>query len=485
MRKITLLFCLIAFFAKAQFTSPGTGTVYTLNSLSAAAPAVLLNNGTSYTMVSNITISAGDTLLMDENTTLTINPGIKLTVAGIYNTTATALTITSGNPASVFNGIQFDATANVQMKNTTLEYGGGIRVSTGNFLMDNCIVRYFKNGLVTSGAMSFSTGSPVVQNSQFLQNERSALSSAANATVSAIFINNYLYGNTTDNSNRPQINMGPAGTDSIKIINNTVMGNPALTMVGGIASSNFVGSAHRVRISGNIVKNNRYGINVQAAGAAGIIRGNVIENNNTQNNPAQGGSGISLYGTSDQLYVAFNQIRNNLWGITFPTTGTANLGSNTAGNLNQGQNIFYNNVNTGATYALYNNSSSAISAKFNCWREDEMSSDAMVEQVIFHQPDDATKGLVDFSSHFSCMKLGTNEVSLPKNALYPNPNTGNFFLEAPATGTYTVSDAAGRHIRSGLVKKGNNEIQLIAVPGVYYMTYLQNGKKSTVKFLVK
>lgn len=485
MKNLSLLFLLTGLWLQAQFVSPGTGITYTLTSLSAAAPTVLVNNGTSYTMTANVTITAGDTLLMDENTTLNINPGIKLTVAGNYMTTATALIITSGDATNFFNGIQFDATAQVEMRNTTLEYGGGIRVSTGNFLMDNCIVRFFRNGLVTSGAMSFSTGSPVIQNSQFIQNERSALSSAANSTVSATISNNYFSGNTTDNSNRPQINMGPSGLDSIRIINNTVIGDPAKIMVGGIAAASLGSIPQRVRIEGNTVTNNRYGITVYGVNAAGYIRNNIITNNNTQNNPDQGGSGIALYGTGDQLYIAHNEIRGNLWGITLPTSGTANLGSDVAGNLNPGQNIFFNNGNNGTTTALFNNTSNPVMAKFNCWRENENSTDAMVEAVIHHQADDPALGPVTYSGHYNCGTLSTAEVPLPKNAVYPNPSRGFFYFEAPERGNIIIADTAGRIIHSSLVHQGKNEIRLQGLPGVYFMLYQFNHRKSSVKLIIQ
>ena len=70
MKKLSLLvLSFISTFLWAQFTSPGTGVTYTLSSLSAAAPTVFVNNGTYYQMTANVTISNGDTLLMDENTT--------------------------------------------------------------------------------------------------------------------------------------------------------------------------------------------------------------------------------------------------------------------------------------------------------------------------------------------------------------------------------------------------------------------------------
>ncbi len=485
MKSISLLISLcLSLILSAQFTSPGTGITYTLTSLSAAAPTVVINNGTSYTMTANVTIATGDTLLMDENTTLTINPGIKLTVAGNYNTTATALLITSGNAASVFNGIQFDAGSTVAMRNTTLEYGGGIRVSTGNFLMDNCIVRDFKAGLVTSGTMSFSTGSPVVQNSQFLQNDYPAFSSAANATVSAVFQNNYLFGNSKLNTNRPQINMGPGGTDSIKIVNNTILGNRALTMVGGISASALIGGANRVKIVNNIIKDNRYGITVAGSSSAGIIKGNIIEDNDSQNLPNSGGSGISLSATSDQLYLTQNQIRRNLWGITLLSNAQVNLGSDVPGNINPGLNVFKDNGNGGNLYALFNNTPNTIQAKFNCWRETELSTDSMVESVISHQADDPALGPVVFKP-YNCAVLSTVETKAVKTSIYPNPSDGDFVFESAAAGNMNITDFSGRLIHAEVVKKGKNRYSLTVPAGVYIMVFISEGQQSSHKLIIK
>lgn len=91
MKKLSTLFLsLTSLLLFSQFTSPGTGISYNLNSLSAVAPTVLVKTGTVYQMTANITIAPGDTLLMDENdATLKIDAGIQLTIGGIYNTTAT------------------------------------------------------------------------------------------------------------------------------------------------------------------------------------------------------------------------------------------------------------------------------------------------------------------------------------------------------------------------------------------------------------
>lgn len=482
---LILMFALTSGMISAQFTSPGNGTVYTLSTLSAAAPSVLINNGTSYNMVSNVVISAGDTLNMGQNTVLIMNAGVKLTIAGTYNTTATSLTIKSPDQSQTFNGIQFDASSNVTMKNTTLEYGGGIRVSTANFLMDNCIVKFFKSGLVTGGAMSFSTGSPVVKNSQFLENDLPAFYSAANATVSATFENNYLFGNSKTNTNRPQINMGPGGNDSIKIINNQILGIRTHTMVGGIAVAALIGGPNKFRIQGNTIKDNRYGITIAGTLSGGYIKNNVIENNDTQGLPLQGGSGIAMNSASGATtIISGNLIKGNLWGITLQNNSLVNLGDDVPGSNSPGQNIFNNNGNGGQLYALYNNTPLPVSAKYNCWRENEQSTAAMVEAVIFHQVDDPALGPVTFSP-FNCGVLKTSEAQPVNFTFAPNPNNGNFNLNMKNNGNILVRDFSGRLLFSQTVVKGSNVIESGLAAGSYLMTVISEKSSSTVKLIVK
>ncbi len=481
MKKITLLllsFCSVIAFA--QFTSPGTGITYNLASLSAAAPTVLVNNGSHYQMTNDITISAGDTLLMNEDTTLKIDSGKLLTVKGIYNTNAGNILITATDPTAVFRGIQFDAGSDVTMRNTTLEYGGGIRVSTGDFLMDNCIVRYFKGVLVTGGAMSFSTGTPTVQNCQFVENDQPALSAGANITVSARFFNNYLYKNSKAANKRPQINFGPGGSDSLKIVGNTIIGDRTILVNGGISSAPIAGTSNKFRIEGNTVKDTTFGINVTGTISSGIIKNNILEDNNTIADPMLGGSGISLTSTG-MVTITGNQIRNNLWGITLIGTATANLGDDaTAGN-----NIFKNNGNGGNVYALYNNTANSVNAKYNCWREGELSDDDMVESVISHKVDNASLGEVFFKPYLCAASMATNENALSKNTIYPNPSSGSFIFETEKAGNIVISDTSGRIVYSGLISKGKNQISVKAQPGMYIVLYQSESKKESTKLIIK
>ena len=474
MKKISLLllsFCSTIIFA--QFTSPGTGISYNLASLSAAAPTVVLNNGTDYQMTANVTISPGDTLVMNENTTLKINGGIQLTVGGVYDTTATNFVITATDPAVIFKGIRFEETAEATFKNTILEYGGGIQVLTATFLMDNCTVRNFKSGLVTGASVNFSRGNPVVKNSTFMNNDLPAVASGANQSVALEFSNNMLSGNTKANSNRPQINMGPSGPGITKILNNTIIGDRTLTKVGGISVSSLLGVENHVLIDGNTVTDNRYGITCAGNASNGTISNNILTNNNSENNPATGGSGISLSG-SGAVGLGFkiegNQIRGHIWGITLITTASADLGGGSLGSI--GGNIFKDNGNGGQLYALFNNTPNAVSATNNCWREGELS-------------DDATLGLVNFKPYLCALSLATNTTDLSKNNVYPNPSNGTFNIIAENAGTISISDASGKLIYSGKVMKGNNSVSLKAKSGVYFLVQESAGKKATTKLMIK
>ena len=485
MKKITLLLMMSCAFMQAQFTTPNNGTSYTLTSLSAAAPTVLVKNGTDYTLTADLTLSTTDKLLIDENTTLKVNSGVAIFIYGEYKTTANSFTITASNIATPYRGIRFEEGSVAEMKNTRVEYGGGVRVLTTGFLMDNCILYKNNNTLSTSLASSaalalFQGSGHVVKNSQFLENSRAAINSGASGAVSIDITNNYFYGNDTDNGNYPQINMGPGGVDSTRVVNNIVTGNRAILRAGGISVSGLLGGTNRFRIEGNTIRDNRYGITNQGGGTAGIIRNNIIENNNTENNPNLGGSGISLTGTQNVI-VRNNQIRGNLWGITVLSNAVIDLG--TAGS--EGNNIFKNNGNGGTTTAFYNNTPNAVNAVGNCWREDELSTDAMVETVITHKPDTATLGLVTFKPYKCADVLAVSDVSKSKINVYPNPSKNHFFLETENAGNIVIQDVSGKVVHSAIVIKGKNEINTNLTPGVYIITQQYEGKKSNTKLIIK
>lgn len=481
MKKITLLLLMTSAFLQAQFTTPGNGTSYTLTTLSAAAPDVLKNMGTFYMMMDDITISATDKLIIDENTTLSVYSDKALFVFGEYRTTASNFLINSIDSGFPFKGIQFEIGSVAEMKNTRVDFGGGVRVLTTNFLMDNCIIYKNKSGVSTGGAVSFFRGEPgsiKVTNSQFLENAKPAISSSGNATanVSALISNNYFYGNNTENSNSPQINMGPAGADSLKIVNNTIIGNRTLTKVGGIGSSALAGGINKFLIKDNIIQDNRFGITTYAGTSSGIIEGNTIEDNNTEPVPENGGSAIAVYGAKDVL-IRNNEIRGNLWGITVLSNGTVDLGTVE----NPGNNIFKNNANRGNTVAFFNNTTNLANAVGNCWREDELSTDAMVEAVLGSQ----TPNTITYKPYNCALQLAVSETGKLNSRVFPNPSKNHFFFETESAGNIVIQDLSGKVVYSAIVNKGNTEIQTNLPSGVYVITQQSDGKKSSTKVIIQ
>lgn len=274
--------------AKAQYITPNTGVNWGLDDIVSNAPSVLTFNNGIYTLSQNFTIAENDTFVIDEDAEIRINENISFTVAGNFTADANAIKITATNPATPYNTITFQEFSTVFLRNVTIDYGKGIRASSGNLEMQSCSMSYHKEGTTATSAIAFSQGSLIINNSRFTFNDYPALSSGANQAVSPIITNNYFEGNNVSNGNRPQINMGPTGAGTLRIVGNTIKGNRALTRTGGISASSIFGTAVRVVIDNNTIIDNRYGINIQGATASGFVRGNIIENNNTENNPNLG-----------------------------------------------------------------------------------------------------------------------------------------------------------------------------------------------------
>ena len=180
----------------------------------------------------------------------------------------------------------------------------------------------------------------------------------------------------------------------------------------------------------------------------------------------------SSYSIQKASHVAIkgNTIKGNLWGITI-------IGNGTNIDMTNGNNVFENNGNTGVDYALYNNSANNIPAQGNCW--DPILTDERVENVIFHKPDNAALGLVDYSN-YGCL-LSTNEVKLDKLKLYPNPNNGTFTIDTKEKSTYQIYDVNGRLVKQGDLKIGQNNVQTTLQKGVYILKTAQSSSKIVIK----
>jgi len=379
---------------RGQYITPGNNLSLSLDGLVSASGGVVTFNSGTYFINSALTISATDTLKITNPAVIRVAAAIRIEVSGTIisdpssgKVVFTAIDTTTAS--TNFRGFRFEDSQGNIFRNTTISYGGGLQLIASGALFEYCTFR--RNGSSNvSAAITYSSSSPIIRYNYFIENVRSAIGSGANVTGSPMIMYNVLINNTTDNSNRPQINIGPGAADTLYIVGNYVEG--LYPLAGGIGLSNLLstGSTKAV-VRDNFVVNNRYGYAQIGSNISSIIADNIFLDNNTQNNPALGGSGINFQasGTGNTAIVRRNIMSGNLWGMTIQGVANPNLGTAD----NPGGNVFYDNGNTGLIYALYNNTALPVNAIGNYWGTNDP---VQVEDYIFHQPDQASLGLVTY-----------------------------------------------------------------------------------------
>ncbi|WP_179351928.1 T9SS type A sorting domain-containing protein [Winogradskyella vidalii] len=490
MKQLLLSLLLVFGFANIllaqEYITPDLGETYTLDDLVIETPATMSVSGTTYTLIDDLTISATDTFLIDSDATLKIGADIRITVLGTFSVDSDAVTFTAIDPATPYDGFRFEEFSEINIQNSTIEYGGGLRVLTETFTINNCLITNNVAGVATGSVIALSRGMAQITNNTISFNDTPAISSGATNEVSPYIFNNYIEGNNQANANRPQINMGITLVDDpIQIIQNTIIGDRSLDQAGGIGLSNFFGGVINAVIEDNIIRDNRYGIAILGDDVSANVTNNIIEDNDTQGNPNLGGSGISLNATSEgNIVVASgNSIRRNLWGITLQGESSINLGDDID---NVGQNVFSENGNGGFTYALFNNTDNAITALHNCWDEANAPITlADAEAVISHQNDNATLGLVTFDP-VDCGFLSVEDLALVDITIYPNPTSGQVILDNNKSfKQMNVYSIDGKLMLQKTLQIGTNEMNLDLNSGMYVLELNGDNTKAVKKLIVK
>lgn len=473
-----------------EYVTPGADHRWTLDSLVEHSGGVVTLDNDTYFLNEDLIISATDTFSIVEDAILKGADGKSLIIEGAFIVTADQTTITSIDPTNTtfFKGIIFREEGAGHLENLDFSHSGGIRSSSGNLVVKNSSFTSNYNG-VTNSVLAFSNGSPLVQNNTFEMNYTTAIATAANARVAPIIDGNYFYSNNLTNSNRPQINIAGSGfdLDSIKIINNTILGEESLDKVGGISITDFLGSGVLALIENNIIEDNRYGITLGGASVFALVKDNTILNNNIEQNPMTGGSGINLLsgdGTNNDILVIGNHIEGNLWGITLQNDATVNLGTEEV----PGRNSFYNNHNNEEVFALYNNTPNEVWALGNCWDTAAPLDLIRAEEVIVHNEDDNTYGVVHFDAEWCDSPISIVEGALSNMTLYPNPAQSHIHIQSEnLIHSFTLINHLGQIV---LQDEGMNMNQLsIDVAhlnsGVYFIRLEEvNSKVTTIKKIV-
>ena len=465
MKKIVaLLFAFCFTFGYAQIVTPGTGKTYTFFDLSQDTSRTVVFDGHSgYAIYKDITISAGDTLLLDAATIAVKCFGpLNLNIKGGHLCCETRRdefhfcgSDLSETPSYFQMRITDSATA--ELSKVVFEVCNGILIAQSQAFFDQCHFQAF-----TAPAIKYMNCNPIFEHCNFHDNQSAAITSAINVNGSPIIRNNTFFNNVLSNVNQPQLNLGPGNAkDTIIIEGNHIEGTK--DMSGGIALANLMSEEQTyVIIRNNTIKNNRYGYNQQGSKITSLIEGNSFIDNDLETNPNNGGSGISIYGydTTCVAKMRNNIITGNLWGITAIYHHTIDMGTAE----DPGNNMIYKNSNSGTTYALYNNSANNITAIGNYWGGN---TEEFAESVIFHQPDTNILGLVTYMPLWEikptvsgcrafCAKLdtlieGTLSVNMPYTFTMQyempagetfNPSDWIFRLDVPEYVTYSLSDSS-------------------------------------------
>ena len=445
----------------AQWVSPGNGTTYNIDDLMEVSDGciVWIEGCNEYRILNDITISANDKL--DVNHSLYFSSNVTLTIKGsieAINTDNYHWLAFSGN-SGVGGRIRLeDATGPCVFRRCNITQLDGIQIIESEAVFTDCHFHTFRCEQ-QSAAVNCMNCDPVFTNCEFDNNNGSAISSPANGQTSPQITDCIFFLNV---SNNPHINLGPGSQDSIRIVNCTI--DDGDFVAGGISIADLMGIGDtKILLKNNTISNNRYGYNQQGYRLSSTIIGNMFSFNNRENNPMNGGSGISIYGmdTNNKAYIRNNTITRNLWGITVINAADVDLGTED----DWGYNVIHDNghvTNYGMDYNyfdLYNNTANDIMAIGNYWGTTIVQE---IEEHITHQYDDPSLGLVNYIPFLE--DDGVSESNTAAFEVWPNPAQGRFMVEG--TGKMTVINTLGKTI---LIKEIDGKESIELPRGLYFL----------------
>ena len=465
----------------AQWVSPGNGTTYTLPDLVSVSNGAVTNDGTIFSFNSDITISANDVLKIDNQVTRIDAVGVLITINGSVTCTNAIRVGIYGdmNPNQQFS-MRFENATDCELKNLYFSDGSGIKVIESDVEFINCKFVYFTRDYANA-VIDFMNCNPLIEDCYFLRNEGAAISSPANGQGSPSILNNTLEENVTSNMNSPQINLGPGAEDTIYIVGNVIDDDFASHRVGGISVADLTGTGStKVFLKDNTVINGRYGYNQQGLTISSVIERNQFVDNHFEDNPMNGGSGISIYGMDEnnKAILRGNIITGNLWGITVINAADIDLGNED----DWGHNQIHDNGNSGMVYDLYNNSTSDIMAVGNDWGT---SNSRIIEDHIVHQNDDPSLGLVTYIPFIDVDAV--NEVKTTSFEVSPNPVSNGMItltLAKEMPSEVVIYNLNGQIVKMQNIENKTNTIDVSAFTSGIYFVEVKCAENTILKKLI-
>ncbi|MCB2221382.1 MAG: T9SS type A sorting domain-containing protein [Bacteroidetes bacterium] len=479
--RLIFIFIIISGWLQAQYTTPGTGVVWDMDDLVTTSGGVVTLNGEIYVIASDITVSSSDTIRQLSDAEIHLMQTVLITVHGVLEFSPPETIVISANDTTLnFKGFRFEDSDHSFMERCIIQFGGGIKLVNSDIRIENCTIRKFDKSNCT-GTIDLFGSSPEILNCDISLNQGPAILSAANGESSPYIKGNWIYRNNTENTNMPQINLGTSEPEKDIIIRDNFI-EGFYDKAGGIAVTTLAGGYLSCVIDSNTIINNRYGITVYGFDINSVISNNILADNNIENLPMQGGSGINFWGgTSNISMVHGNKIYGNLWGITNTGDAMPNLGQVEPDTINPGKNLIYENENLGTTYALYNNTPNNIFAENNYWGSYDPDS---VEAVIYHYPDDESLGFVDYIPFKDFMTgLKEKSVSPPSLLIYPNPSGSQINLDIQEAGTLIIFNSTGDMVLETSVST-LDLVDVTTLPaGVYFTCFANERVTLTGKFI--
>lgn len=457
---------LVAASASADYTTPGEGVTYTLTELSGIeGSGVTMETETSFLLSSDLTIAEKDNLSLGAGEMLLMQDGVTLTVNGeaLFNPEETAYIMpnvdTALPKAVIFNG-------KTTLKNLKWS-GAGMRYAGSDALIVDKCDFYDINGenslygvIVIAG---HSSGS-VISNCTFTDCQPGAINTPANMGVGLIIENNVITNVSMANGMRPFINVTSNATEPV-IIRHNVLNGAKLSAPGGIGVSNMLNTPgdNKVYVEYNTVTDCSWGLNFVGGMDVRII-GNTVKDN-CWDPDVNGGIGATLYSIASYpqtVYAQENVFEGNKWGPCTVGATVANFGKTedpTAEDYNPGLNVFRNNKHLDASgeevrVDFCNNTQITQYAQGNFWNDATTAEE--VAATIQDNKFSASYGPVIYTPFGD--PSGVTKVTMDKDVAFNGSS-----IVASETSVINVYDLSGRLVSTAVGTLSTSDLQ----KGVY------------------
>ena len=452
---LVLALILVAVPALAQYTTPGFGVSWNMDTLVANSGGAVTGAAGVYSVHQAVTISISDAI--------TIAPGSVITFADDvevgFNVQGSLTAQGTSDAIIVFTGVNETPGSwqGLDLGNTgagsamVLEYCEIAYAHTAadafgaDMELRNCEIH---NSL--EKAIDISDGDGIVEDCHVHHNQQRTVSMTltASPTITGCL---FEHNNLENSSPYPYINIGLQGVNSPTISDNEIWGS-GNHMSGGIA----IWNSSNALIQNNVIRECGYGILCYSVGANPTIDDNLIRDNTIHPDTVNWGFGVACNGDNAPTLTR-NVIVGHWYGVAAINGGRPNLGDIDNGIPgDDGMNLIVGNGLGDSCYGFFNNTPLTQMAQGNDWG---VVTDEDVEDCIQHQVDDPSLGLVNFDHWVHVAPVQDTPAVLGDVTAQPNPFnpqvTIAFNLERAGHVSLTVLDIRGRLVKELVVDELN------------------------------